>query len=184
MTTALTGAVELLERSLGYTRVVLSRVGDDDHGRPTPCRGWTLGELLTHMEDALDVFAEAAGGSVVRRSDGPPPPQVERIRDKACALLGTWSRPAPSGVAVAGHELATEVLLGTAALEITIHGWDVARSLGLDPPLPEQMAERLLRLAVMLVDPADRVVRFAAPLSVAPDASAAERLLAWLGRAA
>ena len=183
MTTALTGAVELLERSLGYTRVVLARVGDDDHQRSTPCRSWTLGDLLTHMEDALDVFTEAAGGSVVRRTAGPPPPQVDRIRDKACALLGTWSRPAPADVTVAGHDLATEVLVGTAALEITVHGWDVARSLGLDHPLPEPMAERLLRLAVMLVDPADRVVRFGPPLPVAPDATAGERLLAWLGRA-
>ena len=57
-------AVELLERALGYTRVVLADVAEPMLGRPTPCAGWTLGELLRHMEDALDAFAEAAAGRV------------------------------------------------------------------------------------------------------------------------
>ena len=60
----LNGAVELLERSLAYTRVALADVRPDLLGRPTPCAGWSLGHLLAHMEDALDAFTEAAAGRV------------------------------------------------------------------------------------------------------------------------
>ena len=64
MTTALTGAIELLDRALGYTRVVLAGVPGADLDRRTPCRDWNLGQLLAHMDDALDAFTEAAGGAV------------------------------------------------------------------------------------------------------------------------
>lgn len=187
-TTALTGAVELLERALGYTRVVLGAVTEADLDRPTPCADWTLGDLLAHMEDALDAFTEAACGTLARttppRADAPSNqvPRVGRIRDKACALLGAWSAPAPQGIEVEGRPVASELLLGAAALEVTVHGWDVARALDLEHPLPEALAERLLDLAHALVDPADRVVRFAPARPVPAGASAADLLLAWLGR--
>ena len=64
VTTALAGAVELLERSLAYTRVALAGVTEAQLANPTPCRDWTLRDLLAHMDDSLDAFAEAAGGSV------------------------------------------------------------------------------------------------------------------------
>lgn len=187
-TTALAGAVELLERALAYTRVVLGAVAVADLDRPTPCADWTLGDLLAHMEDALDAFTEAAGGSLARTALPRAAaatgslPRVARIRDKACALLGAWSAATSPGIDVEGRPVASELLLGAAALEITVHGWDVGRSLGLEHPLPAALAERLLGLAHALVDPADRVVRFAPARPVPPGAPAADRLLAWLGR--
>lgn len=184
MTTALTGAVELLERSLGYTRVQLAAVTDDDLDRPTPCADWDLAALLAHMEDALDAFTEAAGGTLQRSQGAAAAPRVDRIRDKACALLGVWSSPPPPGVDVAGHAVTTELLLATASLEITVHGWDVGRSLGHDHRIPDPLAEHLLGLAGVLVHPSDRVVRFGAPTGAPENAPAGDRLLAWLGRTA
>lgn len=185
-TTASTDAVELLERALGYTRVVLPAITDADLVRPTPCAAWTLGDLLAHMEDALDAFTEAAGGTLGRQL--PPVPAIcaaaraGRIRDRACALLGAWAASPPPGIVVEGREVPSELILGAAALEITVHGWDLARGLGLRHPLPDPLATRLLDVARLVVDPADRVVRFAPPWPVPPDAPAGDRLLAWLGR--
>lgn len=183
--TGLTGAVELLDRSLGYTRVVLAGVGDDDLARPTPCRGWSLADLLTHMEDALDAFTEAAGGQV--RAAVPPVapvavPRVGRLQSKACALLGAWTGEVPDGVSVAGHGVTSELLVATAALEVTVHGWDVGRSLGTGGAVPDELAQRLLEVAHLLVQPHDRPVRFGAPLPVPLDADPGARLLAFLGR--
>lgn len=185
--TGLTGAVELLDRSLGYTRVVLAGVSCHLLDRPTPCRDWSLGDLLAHMEDALDAFTEAAGGAVTR---GPPSSatadaglsQVGRLQTRACALLGAWSGEIPAGVTVAGHGVASELLVTAAALEITVHGWDVGQALGLDSPVPEELAARLLPVARLLVRPEDRAVRFAAPRPVGSRAAPAERLLAFVGR--
>lgn len=181
------GAVELLDRALAYTRVVLAGVTVDALHRPTPCADWDLGRLLVHMEDALDTFTEAAGGGIgAPRRAGPATPsgvpRVGRLQEKACALLGAWSGPVPDDVDVAGHGLASGLLVAAAALEITVHGWDVGQALGGAPPVPEPLAERLLEVARHLVQPADRAVRFGPALPAPPDAGASQRLLAFLGR--
>src|SRR6266568_1980176 len=41
---------------------VVSAVTAGDLGRPTPCAGWTLGDLLAHMTVQHDGFAAAAAG--------------------------------------------------------------------------------------------------------------------------
>ena len=181
MTTALAGAVELLERSLGYTRMALAGVTDDRLAAPTPCRGWTLRDLLAHMDDSLDAFTEAAGGSVALTHTRSAP-QVVVLQQKACALLGLWSGTGPAGIRVGGMDLATDLLVATAALEITVHGWDVAQATGDGTPIPEGLARHLLPVARRTVAESDRGVRFGQALPEPVAATADVRLRAFLGR--
>jgi uncharacterized protein (TIGR03086 family) len=181
VTTAVVSAVELLERSLGYTRVALVGVTDDALGNPTPCRVWTLRDLLAHMDDSLDAFTEAAGGSVAL-TPARTAPHVAVLQQKACALLGLWSQERGPGIRVGRADLATELLVAAAALEITVHGWDVGRATGAGGPIPDDLARHLLPVAHELVTESDRGVRFAAALPAAPDASADEKLRSFLGR--
>ena len=186
MTVRLDESVELLERSLGYTRARLADVHDDLLDRPTPCAGWRLADLLTHMDDALDAFTEAAGGEVVvhggRRAAG----RVAAIQQKACALLGAWASPSPGDVVITtgdgGLDLTSTLLVATAALEITVHGWDVGQATGVPAPIPDALARDLLPVAHAVTGRADRGARFAAPRPVSPGASEAARLLGFLGR--
>lgn len=183
---ALGGAVELLDRSLAYTRVLLSDVRPDLLDRPTPCAGWTLGDLLAHMEDSLDAFTDAAAGRVEVAPVPPASTRVESLRDKACALLGAWTaaRSAPTEVEIGDLGLDAPVLIATAALEITVHGWDVGQATGRRTRVPGDLAEGLLVVARHLIGPDDRGPSFASPRPVRPDAPADVRLLSWTGRAA
>jgi len=184
MTGAPAGAVELLERALSYARTALAGVAPDDLGRPTPCAGWNLAELLTHMDDSLDAFVEAAGGVVTLwpSPDTPLDRRVASLQSKACHLLGRWSRAAaPGTVRVGGVATSSDVVVAAAALEITLHGWDVASSTG-GPEIPEQFAAELLPLSMALITERDRGTRFAPALTERPAASASERLLARAGR--
>lgn len=176
------GAVELLDRSLAYTRVALAAVTDDRLGARTPCEGWDLARLLAHMEDSLDAFGEGATGRVRLTTTPPADVRVRTLQQKACALLGAWSHEVPASVTVGGRALDTSVLALAAALEITVHGWDVACAVGLDHPVPDALALELAGVARTLVTPADRGTRFAAaaPLDARPSASAL--LLGHLGR--
>lgn len=176
MSSRLDAGVELLERSLGYTRTALARVGPTDLTRRTPCERWDLAALLAHMDDALDAFLEAAGGSVSVRPSGPG--DATGLCTKACTLLGVWSATSPSTVEVGGVALDTGLLVGTAALEITVHGWDVARALGLDHPIPGAFAAALLPWAQLVSAQGG----FAPPVPLAGDAQPDARLLAALGR--
>ncbi|HEU5036737.1 MAG TPA: TIGR03086 family metal-binding protein [Nocardioides sp.] len=190
MTATLGWSVELLERALGYTRARLARVDDVLLDRLTPCAGWTLGDLLAHMEDALDAFTEAAGGEVELHGGCPAEGRVEgrvaAIQQKACALLGAWGGPSPGDVVIAassgGLDLMSTVLVSTAALEVTVHGWDVGRATGESAGIPAALARDLLPVAQRVVRPEDRGVRFAAARAVAADAPYDVRLLAHVGR--
>lgn len=186
MTATLGGSVELLERALGYTRARLAGVRDELLDRPTPCAGWLLRDLLAHMEDALDAFTEAAGGEVEVRRATPAAGGVGAIQEKACALLGAWGGPSPGDVVITtgggGLDLTSTVLVATAALEVTVHGWDVGRATGEAAPIPAELARDLLPVAERVVGPTDRGIRFAAPRTVRADAPYDARLLAYLGR--
>jgi uncharacterized protein (TIGR03086 family) len=184
---ALQGAVELLERSLAYTRVVLADVRPEHLAAPTPCVGWTLERLLAHMEDALDAFTEAAAGRVRVEPVPATATRVDALREKACALLGAWSAARPTSgpdeyVEVGDLGLDAPLLVVTAALEITLHGWDVGQATGRGARIPEDLAAGLLAVAQVVVDGRDRGPRFAPPRAVDTAAPADLRLLAWVGR--
>jgi uncharacterized protein (TIGR03086 family) len=182
---ALEGAVELLDRSLAYTRVMLADVRPDILDRPTPCAGWTLAHLLAHMEDALDAFTEAAAGRVEVDPVPETSTRAEALREKACALLGAWTaaRPTSELVEIGDLGLDAPLLVATAALEITVHGWDVGQATGRRTRIPDDLARGLLTVAQHVIDPVDRGPRFASPRPTRPEASPDVRLLSWTGRA-
>jgi uncharacterized protein (TIGR03086 family) len=179
---ALEGAVELLERALAYTRVMLADVGPHNLEAPTPCSGWTLARLLSHMDDALDAFTEAAAGRVHVEPVSPTDDRVEGLRDKACALLGAWTQARPAAVDVGDQRLDGPLLVATAALEVAVHGWDVAQATGRGTPIPDDLARGLLPIAEQVVGPDDRGSRFAAPRPVSAPTTPSATLMAFLGR--
>lgn len=177
-------AIELLDRALGFTRGVLADLdaGAPSLSRRTPCHGWDLGQLLAHMEDALDAFAEGAGGAISLEARIPAVGRTDALREKACALLGAWSRECPAVVTIGDQVAPTSVVAAAAALEITVHGWDVAQAIGRPTPIPEELAARLLPVADALVAADDRGPLFGEVIEVPRDSSADTYLLAFLGR--
>lgn len=179
--TALAGAVELLDRSLAYTRGALAEVRDEHLGLTTPCHGWPLALLLAHMDDALDAYTQAATGRVpLVATEGLSP--IEVIRDKARALLGWWLDHPPDEVGVGELRLPSQTLVAAAALEITVHGWDVHATLGTPVGVPADLAGPLLTIARVVVAEEDRQGCFAPPVPTAPDVGESQQLLAFLGR--
>jgi len=182
-----TPAVELLERAIGYTRGALAGVRPELLAKPTPCTRWRLGTLLDHMGDSLDALTEASSGFLpltpapATRSDSAD--RGEMLRVKACSLLGAWSSPAARSVLVGGRDLDARLLLGAGALEIAVHGWDVAQATGADLDIPEQLAEALFPVARAVVGDTDRGRSFAPALPWDEGASWSARLVGFCGRA-
>lgn len=200
------GAVELLERAVAYTRASLLLVTEADLGSPTPCAGWDLHDLLRHMDDSLDAMAAAARAP--RLALVPPPVDddgralLDRICARARTLLADWypaaagdvvpgdvapgdvapGDVAPGDVALGDLRLSRELLGSVGALEITLHGWDVAQSLGRPRPIPPALAMDLWPVARDHVTDADRPSRFGPALDVPDWAAPQLRLLAHAGR--
>ena len=155
----LTGAVELLDRSLGYTRVVLAGVPCD---RPRPA------DPLPRLEPRPAPRPHGRrprrlhrGGRRRRRhvpARGWSPPG-RRLQEKACALLGAWSGETPDGVSVAGHAWPATCWSRPPPSRSPSTAGTSARRSGPPPGSPDELAARLLPVAGQLVSTGDRGAR-------------------------
>lgn len=174
--------VGLLDRAVTYTLGCLHAVTPDALSRPTPCDEWDLRALLWHLIDSLTALREAADDGYVdlEPTAVDPVDPVAAVRDHARQLLGAWTaQDGRREVSVAGCPVMTEIVARAGALEVAVHGWDIARACGEVRPIPRALADELYPVALLMVSDADRPARFAAP--VEPE-SPTDRLLAYLGR--
>ena len=184
----MTYGVALLERAVNYTLGSLRLVTTQALTRGTPCQGWDLRALLEHMNDSLLALYEAMhlGRVDVAVPEDPADPAADLVaglRSRACRLIGACTAPhGPDIVTIAGHPLTSCIVTSAGAIEVAVHGWDVAEACGEGRPLPPPLAEELLDLAPLLVTDADRPGRFAPAVDVPRPASPSDRLIAFLGR--
>ena len=180
-------SVAVLDSAVTWTHSCLQHARTSPMSLPTPCEAWDLGQLLVHMDDSLVVIGEAAelGRVGVDLQPGPADPGqlVDRIVQRACRTRAAWhERLTSAPVGVGDLALGRDTIALVGALEIAVHGWDVARATGQDSRLPEDLAMRLYDVALAVVTPAERGRRFAPPVSVPASAPMSTRLLAHLGR--
>jgi uncharacterized protein (TIGR03086 family) len=186
-TTSPPASVAVLDSAVTWAHSCLQLARTSDLSLPTPCSAWDLGELLAHMEDSLEALGEAAELGRVRVADLPQREDlgrtIDRLVQRACSTRAAWlHRLTSAPVNVGDLALGRDTLAMVGALEIAVHGWDVAQSVGHDRRMPEDLATRLYPVATVVVTPAERGSRFAEPLEVPSNAPASVRLLAHLGR--
>ncbi|MDQ3898287.1 MAG: TIGR03086 family metal-binding protein, partial [Actinomycetota bacterium] len=112
-------------------------VPDDALGDPTPCRHYTVGDLLDHIGGSALAFTAAAvkkpleGGPSGHAADLPPDWRT-RIPLDVVAMADAWRDPdAWDGMTAAGGvDLPGEVAGVVALDELVIHGWDLAMATG------------------------------------------------------
>ncbi|MGH3397069.1 MAG: hypothetical protein ACRDPO_20505, partial [Streptosporangiaceae bacterium] len=99
-------------------------------------------------------------------------------------LLGACAAAGPGGrlVAIGDRRLTASLVTVTAALEIAVHGWDIAVACGAGRPVPPGPATALLAIAPLLIGPADRPGLFAEPVRLPGPACPGDQLVAFLGR--
>lgn len=185
-TASLIGGITLLERAITYTLGVLHAVPAEALSNPTPCAEWDLRALLRHLDDSLTALHEAVDEgqvSLTPTDGGEVTDPVARVRDHACRLLGAWTNGHGADlVSIAGCPITASIVAGAGAVEIAVHGWDVAEACGRPRPIPPELAAEMLALAPLFITDADRPVRFAPVLAAAQGASPSDRLVSFLGR--
>ncbi|MGD1225330.1 TIGR03086 family protein [Streptomyces krungchingensis] len=118
---------------------------------------------------------------------GDPPGTDGPSAGGAASRGGAFARGLPGTgaplVGVGDRALGLGVLAAVGAVEIAVHGWDVAQACGTSRPIPPALAAELLPVARCVVDDADRGVRFAEPVGApASWLRPGDRLVAFLGR--
>ena len=172
----------LLERAIGFALTSVQGVTPGMLPRRTPCRAWSLEELLLHLRDSLAALGEGAHLGRVAMEPGPlvaADDPVSAVRVSAVRLLrasGGLGR-----VSVGDRRLGGGLMAAAGAVEVAVHGWDVAQASGERRPIPPGLADELLKVCPAVV-PEVRAPLFAEPVAPGPDAGAGERLVAFLGR--
>ncbi|MEU3461101.1 TIGR03086 family metal-binding protein [Streptomyces sp. NPDC006733] len=180
--------IELDRRALDASLRILSPVTAADLDRPTPCAEWTLRELLVHLVSENQGFAAAVRGGTDRAvwtggTLDPDPLQAftasAALVTEAFAVEDVLVRPVevrefgvfPGRVAVRMH-----------VIDTVAHSWDVARALGREWDLDDDLVGAALEM--LLTFPLTRGPGrpFGEEVAVSGDAPTADRFLARTGR--
>ncbi len=124
----------MLAKAYDATAAVLAEVRD--WSAPSPCDGWTVRDVATHLVDAMCTFAAAVDGG----PDSFDGDLVAGYRAAAARCLAVYEDPA---VLEASHPFPFgptpgSVIAHISVSESLVHGWDVARGAGVAySPAPE-----------------------------------------------
>jgi uncharacterized protein (TIGR03086 family) len=185
---------EALDRAVTATAGVVKSVGPGQLTAPTPCTEWTVRALLNHLigtlwlagallSDAPPRHPMAPGGLPAADLVGDDP--AAAYAEAAAAALAaaragdalTRDHPTPLG------DMPGPLLAGFAALDIAVHGWDLATATAGYLHLGDDLATHLHAFAEQtLADQASRAARIGPPVPADPRAPATDRLVAYLGR--
>lgn len=162
---------------------------------PTPCPGYTVGDLVEHVGGLAMAFRAAAtkvtNGLVDQAPSGDASRLAEdwrsRIPADLLAMAAAWRDPAAwTGMTRAGGvDLPGEVAGIVALDELVIHGWDVARSSGQPYDCDPASLEAVHRFVAQVSEPGQEPQRqgLFGPVVVVPDdAPLLDRVVGLAGR--
>ncbi len=189
----------LHRRAVAASVDVVASVTVDDLDRPTPCSGWTLADLLVHMIVQHNGFAASARGfgadlqvwqpARVAGAVAIDPPGAYAAA--AADLVEAFSADGVLETAFVLPEFGPDAVVPGATavgfhfVDYVVHGWDVARSIGVPFALPSDVVSAVLPIALGVPDGDFRVADnspFAQALPSAEGMSDLDRILRHLGR--
>jgi uncharacterized protein (TIGR03086 family) len=182
--------VALLERALDQTAGLIAAIEPGQAGLATPCAGWDVRALVSHLVGAaMRNFLAAARDETI---DWQAPAEefggdwAAAFRDRAAAVRAAWqAADLDSLVAGPGGEAPLRMRADQQVTELVVHDWDLARATrqqlaGLDTAL----AEHALNWSRGMLRPEFRGPDKAVGVEVAvpDDAPIYDRLAGWFGR--
>ena len=176
--------------SVNFSRV-LDGVADIDLARATPCEAWSVGDLIWHVARGWDMSVLLLGGAskaeatqlftVAAQGD-----VVGECRRALGEQLGAFE--ADHDLELIVHHPMRDVpvreLYDFRIMDVTLHSWDLARALGAD----EVLADELVAHVLAMLEPLEGIIGQIGVFgqgpsgSLDPAASAQSRLLDLSGR--
>ena len=173
---------------------VVSRVGDDQLGLPTPCAGTTVADLIDHVRGLSIAFTAAADKARLPDDQQQPrasganlgPDWRTALPEQLAGLAEAWRNPAAwDGMTQAGPVEVPGQVAGLIAInEVVVHGWDIAAATGQPYDVAPELVEAARGFVQSSVDqnPQGSPGLFGPPVAVPADASPTDRLIGLTGR--
>lgn len=179
---------ELIGIAATTTSATIAKIESPDLDAPTTCSRFTFRELANHLTGFLPYSANAArrgpaldGGPADFAAD---PSWASTFAELASDAAAAWSEPqALDGTVQFGPgEFPAEAAAGITLLELTVHGWDLARSVGLDYDVDPAVAQAVAGIASGIDNATAPDGAFAPPVDVSDDVEPFLAALAKTGR--
>ncbi|MFC8312829.1 TIGR03086 family metal-binding protein [Gordonia sp. NPDC057258] len=168
-------------------------VADADLDRPTPCGDMDLAALVAHVDGLSQAFAAAARKDFGTLTSTPPDPAQSQLstqwrddlRRHVHDLAKSWDDPAAwDGMTQAGGvELPAEIMGLVALSELVLHGWDIARAMGIPFDISDDILQVVFDLHYPPQPQEERDGMFGPVVEVPEDAPLVDRLAGLTGRA-
>lgn len=178
-------AIELIPEA---SRVVTDLPLTGVWGRPTPCPGWTVRDVLNHLTaehlwaphllrgESLEQVGARYDGDVL----GEDPSGAWRRAATASVLA--WAEADPGGtVQTSRGPIPTREYAAQLLVDLTVHAWDLARGAGVRPHLVAEAVEASLAYERPRVAAGGVSGLFAPPVPTDSE-SRVDQLVALLGR--
>jgi uncharacterized protein (TIGR03086 family) len=171
--------ISLIGSAVPPTVAVVRGVKPDQLDAPTPCREWTVRQVLDHLLEwgpALVAAGRKAEPATAGAGD------LEAIYDD---LVAAWSDPAAwQGTTRVGgpQELPAAMIGGMVLGEVVIHGWDLARATGQDVDWDPGLLEVVHREIVATAEMGRGMGIYGPPVPVPDDRPILARTLGLTGR--
>ena len=118
---------------------------DDDMNKPTPCPGWDVSTLVDHVIDLVVRIGDAAGITVADQTYMTPQQRVAAVMEP---VIDGWHRRGMNGeIIYRDRRLPDRVAINVLALDIVVHGWDLAVALGRTLDIADPYVDYLLDFA-------------------------------------
>ena len=182
-----------LTPATGMLTQVVTDIGDDQLGAPTPCRGTTVADLLDHLDGLCLAFTAAAAKDLAAGRQAPSadgsrlgPDWRIRLSDRLAHLASAWQdETAWAGLTRAGGvDLPGEVAGRVAINEVVVHGWDLATATRYDYACETELVQAAYVFVQSAVaqNPDGSPGLFGPPVTVPDSAPLLDRLIGLTGR--
>lgn len=186
---------ELDRRAMSVTARLVAGLAPARLASPSPCAGWTLGDLLAHIVGQYHGFALAASGEPTSLEAFRPRPVGDDPAGAYAEAAGLVSE-AFGGDGVLGRSFwlpeirdggpfPAPTAIGFHFVDEVVHAWDLAKAASATASFDDEVLAVALRMSARIPnDPATRGEGFAFALGrePAPGAPVLDRIVTLLGR--
>jgi len=184
----------MLQRACAATQPIVEQVTPADYANRTPCTEWDVHDLVNHLLGTLELgralFSDTApetdaGPGEVPSADlaGDDPAKAYRVGMESLLAAATGDAVDRAHATPFG-EMPGAMVAGFTAVDVLVHGWDLARATGQAVGFDDALAGEILGFARKTISDDTRAPRIGpeVPAPDGADASAIDRLVAFMGR--
>jgi uncharacterized protein (TIGR03086 family) len=166
--------------ALASLQPVLRALTAEDRPKPTPCTDLSCHQLAVHLMESIAGLGAMAGASVEMPADGSLESKVSVLADQS---LTAWQTRGLEGMVTdpAGSEVPARFSPALLAIELLLHGWDLAQGSGQRMEVSDGVVAYVTELAEPII-PGGRGWAFGDEQTPAADADALDRFAAYSGR--